>query len=63
MTTPLRCECEHISHTEPSKFTPKGDVGHAYGDTFGSLARVKTSYGTFSVCEDCADDCVAEEIQ
>lgn len=43
------------------KRTPNGNPGHKYGVRFHELAvvNVKTPYGTFRVCRDCADDCLA----
>jgi hypothetical protein len=56
------CRCEHIAHTAREARTPNGNPGHSYGVRFSpSLLRdLKTPYGVFRVCADCADDCLAE---
>ena len=54
------CECEHISHLEYEK-TPNGKEGHDYGIKSTILIPVKTPFGTFNVCPDCANDCYSPE--
>ena len=55
----VRCECEHIAHTDRHAQTPKGNPGHRYGQTFKRwyMAEVDTIFGRFYVCSDCARDC------
>jgi len=54
----MKCECEHTAHTEGTK-TPNGNFGHKYGTNFfpTNLTKIKTLYGTFTVCKDCLEDC------
>jgi hypothetical protein len=54
-----QCECEHIAHfpDEQAK-TPNGNIGHSYGKPTGELTPIKTEWGTFKVCLDCASDCL-----
>jgi hypothetical protein len=53
------CQCEHESHHGSDKLTPNGNPGHRYGVRFWPeyLINVKTIYGDFQVCKDCAEDC------
>lgn len=63
------CGCEHTAHffgstlDGPRQHTPHGNPGHAYGTRFvlRVLAPLKTAYGTFTVCADCASDCLAPD--
>ena len=57
----MDCECEHVCHMDTSKRSPLGNPGHKYGAKFHSLycEQIKTPYGTFRVCRDCAKDCYA----
>ena len=58
------CECEHVSHLDTNARTPNGNPGHIYGAAgWLNLQPVKTPYGTFHVCKDCADDCLREHKQ
>lgn len=59
VATHARCQCEHISHEDCTRLTPKGNTGHAYGlrVPIGEIVTVSTAYGTFQVCFDCARDC------
>ena len=61
-TMNMDCACEHISHFEKLKHTPNGNPAHDYGMGFSPLfmTTVKTLYGTFRVCKDCAEDCLSE---
>lgn len=58
------CECEHSAHTDRAEGvkTPNGNPGHEYGANFNKnyMKAVKVPFGTFNVCLDCADDCLAE---
>lgn len=57
----MKCECEHAAHFhDEGKKTPFGNPGHKYGQDFHKLESVKTPYGTFKVCVDCAVDCLNE---
>jgi hypothetical protein len=58
-TTLYPCECEHVSHFEHDKRSPNGNPTHKYGQKFYEhhMTIVKTEYGTFHVCKDCANDC------
>lgn len=55
------CQCEHIAHDgyEP---TPNGLKGHPDNHEVDALAtrKVKTPYGTYTVCLDCASDCYSQ---
>ena len=53
------CECEHVGHTEPGEHTPNGNPGHKYLAKYHDsyVKRVKTPYGVFQLCRDCAEDC------
>jgi hypothetical protein len=55
------CECEHVSHFDKKKRSPAGNPNHRYGTKFAEsfITPVKTPYGTFHVCDDCAKDCLA----
>lgn len=55
------CECEHAAHFERDKRTPNGNPGHKWGAKFATRVPVKTPYGTFHVCVDCASDCLAKQ--
>jgi hypothetical protein len=58
------CECEHVAHSRNREhLTPNGNPGHKYGVRYALsyLVKVKTTYGTFEVCKDCADDCYQNE--
>jgi len=58
------CECEHSSHFYRTggerTLSPYGNPTHKYGVKFNStiLRGVKTPFGTFNVCKDCATDCL-----
>lgn len=53
------CQCEHEAHLDKAKLTPNGNPGHRYWQSFRlkQLVEVQTTYGTFRVCPDCAEDC------
>jgi hypothetical protein len=53
------CECEHAAHFAEC-LTPNGNLGHQYGKRFATtfLSALKTTGGTFTVCRDCAADCM-----
>ena len=57
------CQCEHVAHTSEGmkalETTPNGNAGHPYGETDenAQLVDIKTTWGTFTVCKDCAEDC------
>jgi hypothetical protein len=55
------CECEHKSHFDKNKLTPNQNPAHLYGVKFSTnyLRKVETLYGSFVVCKDCAEDCLA----
>lgn len=59
------CQCEHGSHFLNGDYgatqTPNGNPGHAFGIKYFEryLRIVKTTYGRFEVCKDCAEDCLA----
>lgn len=56
----MECECEHAAHfPEDKKLTLNGNPGHKYGAKFSPdyIVPVKTPYGIFRVCKDCANDC------
>jgi hypothetical protein len=57
MTMP--CDCENHAHTDKSQRTPNGNPSHDYGQRFEqrAIVIVKTPYGDFAVCADCANDC------
>lgn len=61
-----KCECEHAAHfkdTMPrAPLTPNGNAGHKYNASYYEtyLVMVKTPFGTFRICKDCADDCYSE---
>lgn len=57
-----KCECEHEAHFGDGN-TPNGNHGHKYGVYFAHhyIVPVKTAYGTFNVCKDCAGDCYSDE--
>ena len=57
------CQCEHACHTDKAKRSPAGNPGHRYGQIFALSAerRVRTAWGTFLVCYDCAKDCLADQ--
>lgn len=60
------CECEHAAHffdEGPRQHTPHRKPGHRYGTHFmlRVLSPLKTAYGTFTVCSDCASDCLAPD--
>lgn len=58
------CQCEHRAHAaQPHNWmTPNGNPGHKYGVAFDrqQVVEVKTPFGRFTVCKDCAADCLAE---
>lgn len=53
-----KCECEHESHFCYAN-TPNGNPAHKYGVYYAQsfITPVKTPFGTFNVCKDCAEDC------
>lgn len=59
----ISCQCEHACHMhdEGRKLSPNGNPGHVYGKKFyeRALTHVKTPFGVFTVCPDCAQDCYA----
>lgn len=48
------CTCEHNDH-----FDPKSTGKHAYGSFVTELVELSTPFGTFCVCPDCRDTCLA----
>ena len=60
-----KCECEHASHFDHSKFSPNGNPNHKYGIKYNDkfIQSIKTPFGTFNVCRDCAKDCYAEFVK
>lgn len=56
----LACQCEHRAHFEKDARTPYGNPGHKYGVQYarGYTQVVKTPWSSFTVCRDCADDCL-----
>lgn len=61
MSKQEKCECENVCHFDANEGSPNGNPGHLYGIKFyGAYMRtVRTSYGEFRVCKDCAEDCLA----
>ena len=61
-----RCECEHVAHgseSYPSYYkTPHGNPGHDFYAVFAetALVKVKTPFGIFRCCPDCASDCYTQ---
>jgi hypothetical protein len=55
----IRCECEHICHLSNLRNSPNGNPGHRHGQSFDIVyvKTIKTEYGTYILCRDCADDC------
>jgi hypothetical protein len=55
-----KCRCEHEAHFDRTKRTPFGNPGHEYGVSYAEplIQTVKTTWGTFQVCPDCAKDCL-----
>jgi hypothetical protein len=59
------CQCEHAAHfgaeynSNNPVLTPNGNPGHKYGAE-SNLTAVKTPFGIFHVCGDCAKDCYRE---
>lgn len=55
-----KCECEHDAHFEKNKRTPNGNPGHNYQSEYfeNYMRTVRTPYGSFLVCKDCAEDCL-----
>lgn len=58
------CECEHAAHFPEDAYpnivkTPNGNHAHNYGAIFlhAGIVGVRTPYGVFHVCRDCAGDC------
>lgn len=59
------CECEHAAHFPEDvpetgvTHTPNGNPAHNYGAVFveSNVVGVRTPYGIFHVCRDCAADC------
>ncbi len=54
------CNCEHAAHfDQPEIKTPNGNPGHEYGVkvALAYLTAIETTYGAFTVCENCATDC------
>jgi hypothetical protein len=52
--TPARkCQCKHRSHFDLNKVS----TCHNYGVPARELQPVKTEFGTFHVCQTCADTC------
>lgn len=54
-----KCQCEHACHFDSSQRSPNGNPSHKYGIAFHDsyMLYVSTTYGTFYVCRDCAEDC------
>lgn len=50
------CECEHVAHLDVFPQQAVGHAHHAYMELFecNDLVHVKTVYGTFRMCKDCA---------
>lgn len=46
------CECEHISHFDPTEDSPLGNPNHKYGIRFNAklMEVVTTPYGTIEIC-------------
>jgi hypothetical protein len=64
-TPAIVCECEHHSHFDaeiethdPSQRSPV----HTYGAPARELQAVKTPFGTFHMCQTCADTCYREYV-
>lgn len=57
-----KCECEHQSHMDKDMHTPNGNPAHKYGVAYSNryMQDVKTPFGTFHVCKDCAEDCLQQ---
>lgn len=54
------CQCEHTKHfSDGGRTTPidGGSWGHRYGARCASTVAIKTIYGTFNVCPECAEGC------
>lgn len=49
--TEVHCQCENQHHKV-------GDMKHDYYAPVASVQPVKTPFGTFHVCTDCAGDCL-----
>lgn len=65
------CQCEHAKHFEGTEVRKEFPHVHLYGDVLLPVAAnparipgiavfvdVKTNYGTFTVCESCAETCL-----
>ena len=59
-TVSKECQCEHIAHFVHEELTPNGNPGHKHGTRVYTLIPIKTEYGIFMVCEDCAQDCLLD---
>lgn len=49
-----KCECEHQRHFSESSHH------HDYGAKVESVTELRTDWGTFYVCLQCADECLAD---
>lgn len=54
------CQCEHVAHFDLAQRTPNGNPGHGYGSEFHPhvMQVVETISGKFTICPDCAKDCL-----
>lgn len=50
----FQCECEHKKHFDPNVGT------HPYMAILSTVLPIKSIYGTYHVCEDCAKNCIAD---
>lgn len=55
MTEATNCACEHVSHFDDGEGETER---HEYG-TVPAAAEIKTDFGTFRVCAQCAEDHLA----
>lgn len=51
------CECEHKKHKHSGG---RLAAAHPYWKSYSVRVAVKTPYGTFRVCQKCADTCLAQ---
>ena len=59
------CQCNHVSHFDTTKRTPRGAWAHKYGAKWAppALVVVETDVGPFRVCAGCRQDCYAHQPQ
>lgn len=57
------CLCEHTAHFNHTERTPNGNPSHKYAASFNPtfIVIVKSRYGSFDVCRNCAKDCWQNE--